>query len=140
MLKAFQNDFDLYGPVWLQVTLVIETIIVGYVNFKVDHSAHTAITTSSDNKDAVVVQANSTERFHMSSLYSLFMMVIVFYNMCPAGIYLYYKCGLKSTSLKFLRLYSIFAYSGVGYLPAVLLTLLPFNLLKWVAVLLAFGN
>jgi len=124
--------------------LVIETIIVGYVNFKVGHSAHTTSTsvTSSEGKDVIVHEVDTTpaEKFHMSSLYSLFLMVALFYNLAPAGIYLYCKCGLKSTSLKFLRLFSIFAYSGVGYLPCVLLTLIPSDGIKWIVMFLAFGN
>jgi hypothetical protein len=68
------------------------------------------------------------------------MFVAFFSSICPAGIYLYSRMGLLSANVKFLRLFAIFGYSMVSYLPAILLTLLNFNLLKWLFVGLGFVN
>jgi len=68
------------------------------------------------------------------------MMVLFFSTICPAGIYLYSRMGLLSANVKFLRLYAIFGYSTISYLPAILLTLIDHTLFKWLLIGLALVN
>jgi hypothetical protein len=34
------DSLDLYGPIWIMITLIVEIAIVGYVNNVIDASAH----------------------------------------------------------------------------------------------------
>jgi hypothetical protein len=78
--------------------------------------------------------------FKIGTVYSCFMFVAFFSAICPAGIYLYSRMGLLSANVKFLRLYAIFGYSAISYLPAILLTLINNSMLSWIFIALAFTN
>ena len=66
--------------------------------------------------------------------------MLVFFTAAPAIIYLYARLKLLDSSTKFWRLYSTLGYTYVSYIPAIALTLVGVNILKWLFILLALGN
>ena len=66
--------------------------------------------------------------------------MIALHTMGPLVIYLYFRVALLSGSLKFLRLFAVFGYASSSYIPAVLLTLIPVNGVKWAVIGVAFVN
>lgn len=126
MRQAERPDFDLYGPSWLMVTLIVEVSIVGYINRNVN-------VMFGDSELAL-------HNFSMSTVNSIFSFMLFFFCAAPAGIYLFSRVKLLDSSTKFLRFYSLLGYSFVSYLPAVLLTLVSVNVLKWLFIILALTN
>ena len=123
-------DYDLYAPLWLMITLVVECSIVGYFNqsvtnyFKVHEHAEEAI----------------AEAFSMSSLSNLFAFMALFFTASPFFVYLFARLKLLDGETKVLRLFSALGYSYASYVPAIALTLVNIGSLKWLFVGLAMVN
>uniref|UniRef100_A0A7S3MIY0 Uncharacterized protein n=1 Tax=Favella ehrenbergii TaxID=182087 RepID=A0A7S3MIY0_9SPIT len=60
--------------------------------------------------------------------------------MPPLAIYFFARLKLLDASTKFWRLFSTLGYSYASYVPAILLTLIGIDFLKWIFVALACGN
>lgn len=36
MMFSDGNDIDLYGPIWIMITLIVEIAVVGFINYQID--------------------------------------------------------------------------------------------------------
>ena len=107
------------------ITLVVECSIVGYLN----HS----ITSWSTGVD-------TAEVFAVSHVSRLFIFLLIFFTAAPMAVYLFARLKLLDGTTKFLKLYSALGYSYVSYVPAIMLTLIGINSVKWVLILAALFN
>ena len=119
-------DFDLYVPTWLMVTLVVEVAIIGYINHNLTSWAAGTL--------------DSTEVFAASRVSNLFFFMLFFFTAAPLGVYLFARLKLLDGNTKFLKLYSALGYSYVSYVPAIALTLIGLQFIKWLAISAALGN
>jgi len=110
------------------VTLVVEISIIGYVNRSVGLHQKSQL------------ELMTIDNFSMLTVSHLFTFTLTFFCAAPAIIYMYARLKLLDSSTKFLRLFSLLGYSFVSYVPAVALTILPMNSLKWLFLLVACGN
>ena len=123
-------DFDLYVPFWLMITLVVECSIIGllnkYVNawFEDDYDANNFLNV----------------QFSSATITNLFLFLIVFFTMPPLAIYFFARVKLMDGSTKFWRLFSALGYSYASYVPAIMLTIIGINFIKWILIALACGN
>lgn len=115
---------DLYGPVWICMTLV----------FLLAVTSNTSKYLKTDSAD---VEYDIT---HLASAFS----ILVFFTFgIPVFLYLLFKCVVLSTatqeisastvaSANLVELISIYGYSLVPYIPATILCLVPSIMLEWV--------
>ena len=76
----------------------------------------------------------------MGTITNLFIFLAVFFTLPPLAIYLFARLKLLDGSTKYWRLYAALGYSYASYVPAILLTIIGINVLKWLFVALACGN
>ena len=119
-------DFDLYVPTWLMITLVVECSIVGYFNQSI--SAYFS------------PKVDDVEIYVIGHISSTFFFMLIFFLAAPLAIYLFARVKLLDGGTKFLKLYSALGYSYASYVPAILITLLGVDYIKWLAIILALVN
>ena len=123
-------DFDLYAPFWLMITLVVECSIIGLLNKHINAFL-------ADDYDA-----NNLLNVHFSMLTvcNLFTYFCVFFFLPPLAVYFFARLKLLDSSTKYLRLFAALGYSYASYVPAILLTLVGVEFVRWIIILLACFN
>ena len=112
------------------MTLIVECSIIGMMNMLV--SAYFA--GDYDKNNYLNVQ------FSPGTVFNLFIFFGIFFYLPPFAIYMFARIKLLDSSTKYLRLFSALGYSYASYIPAILLTLIGVNLLKWVFISVACFN
>ena len=107
------------------ITLIVECAIIGYINHSIS---------------AWYEGIEAAELYTISHVSSLFIFLIIFFTAAPLAVYLFARIKLLDGNTKFLKLYSALGYSYVSYVPAVLLTLIGINSIKWLLILIALFN
>lgn len=107
------------------ITLVVECSIIGYFNRSIADWAN--------GLDVV-------EAYAFSHVSNLFFFLFIFFTAAPLAVFLFARLKLLDGTTKFLRLYSALGYSYVSYVPAVLLTLIGINSVKWAVIIAALFN
>jgi len=112
------------------VTLIVECSIIGLLNQYI--SAYFA--NDYDANDFLNV------KFSATTITTLSFFLIAFFTMPPLAIYFFARIKLLDSSTKFWRLFSALGYSYASYVPAILLTLIGIEFIKWILVSLACLN
>ena len=73
-------------------------------------------------------------------MFNLFTFFLVFFTLPPLAIYIFARIKLLDGSTKYLRLFAALGYSYASYVPAILLTTIGVNVLKWLFLAIACGN
>ena len=123
-------DFDLYAPIWLLMTLVVEVVIVGLFNRYVN-----AYFEGDYDKDNLL-----NVKFSAGTISNCFIFMCVFFMLPPLAIYTFARLKLLDGSTKYWRLFAALGYSYASYVPAILLSIIGINILKWILIGLACGN
>ena len=112
------------------ITLVVECSIIGLLNKHIN--AYLA-----EDYDA-----NSLLNVHFSMLTvcNLFTYFSVFFFLPPLAVYFFARLKLLDSSTKYLRLFAALGYSYASYVPAILLTLVGVEFIRWIVILLACFN
>jgi hypothetical protein len=76
----------------------------------------------------------------MLSVWSLFLFMTVFFFAAPIIVFFFARVKLLDGQTKFWKVFSALGYSYASYVPAILLTLVNINLLKWLLILAALFN
>jgi hypothetical protein len=126
-------DYDLYVPLWMMITLVVECSIIG--NFNQNLADY--FREGKDGKDSVQVMAKS---FSPSSIWNLFLFISFFFTIAPFGVYLFARIKMLDGETQFLKLFSALGYSYISYVPAIALTLVNIGTMKWALIALAVMN
>lgn len=127
---------ELYGPLWILVTLVVEFLILGNVanlltielgenNANKGTNPPTLLNMNSNDSLRKIV----TMSFALTSFFLLvpFILYMVFRSRCP-----------PSAEISFMRFFSVYAYSMAVFIPVTALyTVIDFNRVRW--LLLASG-
>lgn len=123
-------DFDLYTPIWLMCTLVVECSIVGLLNRYVNAYF------------AGDYDANNFLNVHFSvlTICNLFAFFGVFFTVPPLAIYFFARLKLLDGTTKYLRLFAALGYSYISYVPAILLTIIGISIVKWILIGVACFN
>ena len=123
-------DFDLYVPIWLMCTLVVECSIIGLLNSYVN--AYFA--GDYDANDLLNVH------FSVQTIFNLFIFFGIFFSVPPLAVYIFARLKLLDGTTKYLRLFAALGYSYVSYVPAILLTIIGVNIVKWIVIGVACVN
>ena len=121
-----EQKYDLYGPIWIVLTLNILISICGNLAGYLDY-----VTT---DEDQLVYKAEVAKVTSSASFLTAYFLLV------PAGLYFAFKIlGEAEHMPKYFYLVSVYGYSFAPYLPAVILYVLPFNTMKWAVLLFAGG-
>lgn len=112
------------------ITLVVECSIIGMINMVVNAYFD-------DEYDA---NKFLDVQFSPGTIFNLFFFFGIFFTLPPFAIYMFARIKLLDSSTKYLRLFAALGYSYVSYVPAILLTIIGVNFLKWIFIALACGN
>ena len=112
------------------ITLVVECSIIGLLNRYI--SAY--MTSDYD--------ANNFLNVHFSfvTICNLMIFLSIFFFLPPFAIYMFARIKLLDGSTKYLRLFAALGYSYASYVPAILLTLISIDILKWIFISVACFN
>ena len=112
------------------ITLVVECSIIGLLNRYI--SAY--MTSDYD--------ANNFLNVHFSfvTICNLMIFLSIFFFLPPFAIYMFARIKLLDGSTKYLRLFAALGYSYASYVPAILLTLISIDILKWTFISVACFN
>ena len=123
-------DYDLYGPIWLMNTLVVECSIMIYLNH---HISQFMSATSS-------LQLDFESNFSVSRVSNLFFFFFACFVLAPAAIYLFARIRLLDGNTHFFRLFSIFGYSFAPYVPAIAFSIINVRPLVSLVILAACAS
>ena len=111
-------------------TLVVECSIIGllnsYVNayFAGDYDANELLNV----------------HFSVQTIFNLFIFLGIFFSVPPLAVYIFARLKLLDGTTKYLRLFAALGYSYVSYVPAILLTIIGVNIVKWIVIGVACAN
>lgn len=143
---------ELYGPLWIIITLVVELIILGHV------AALLKIEMSPDDKldpellDQLALRFGGSAAFDVSKInanetlrkiVTLTFVVVSYFLIVPFCIYMVFRSSAPpSSETSFMRFFMLYAYSMAVFIPAAGLytLLLDFSRAQWLMLVLAFGS
>lgn len=111
-------------------TLVVECSIIGllnkYVNayFDGDYDANNFLNV----------------HFSVLTICNLLIFLAIFFTVPPLAIYFFARLKLLDSTTKYLRLFAALGYSYISYVPAILLTIVGINIVKWILIGVACFN
>ena len=112
------------------VTLVVECSIIGLLNRYIN----AYLAGDYDANNFLNVQ------FSVSTVSNFTIFLSIFFILPPLAIYFFARLKLLDGSTKFWRIFAALGYSYASYVPAILLTLIAINFLKWIFVGVACLN
>lgn len=112
------------------ITLVVECSIIGLLNRHID--AYMAADYDANNLLNV--------HFSMLTVTNLFFFLSVFFFLPPLAVYFFARLKLLDSTTKYLRLFAALGYSYASYVPAILLTLVGIEAVRWLVIALACFN
>ena len=112
------------------ITLVVECSIIGLLNKHIN--AYLAADYDANNLLNV--------HFSMLTVCNLFTYFSIFFFLPPLAVYFFARLKLLDSSTKYLRLFAALGYSYASYVPAILLTLIGLEVVRWIVILLACFN
>ena len=78
--------------------------------------------------------------FSMLTICNLLIFLSIIFFVPPFAIYMFARIKLLDGSTKYLRLFAALGYSYASYVPAILLTLISIDILKWTFISVACFN
>ena len=112
------------------ITLVVECSIIGLLNRYI--TAYMVNDYDANNFLNV--------HFSMLTICNLLIFLSVFFFLPPFAIYMFARIKLLDGSTKYLRLFAALGYSYASYVPAIMLTLISIDVLKWTFISVACFN
>eukprot|EP00347_Sterkiella_histriomuscorum_P018231 403346293 len=120
-----EDRIDLYGPVWIMLTLIVEIAIVGFIDYQID------ITTA-----ALELKAGKINTAFIT--YSLLKVAraafvcIAYFVTNPLLLLLLIKYVLWIPEVQYLWIFSIYGYSFTIFVITTALNVVPIEWMKWV--------
>lgn len=109
-------DYELYGPIWIYLTLVIEFVILGHMtNYLADSAKHLQV-----NSELVALLSKKTADQSLKRIMKISFFLGVFYFGVPFVTYLMFK-SKQAMEISYVQQLALTSYSYVVLIPASLL-------------------
>ncbi len=121
-----EDKVDLYGPIWIMLTLIVEIAVVGFINYHIDVATM-----------AIEVKGGKIPTQHMA-YYSLTkiaragFVVIAYFLLNPLLLMLIIKYVLMIPEMQYLWLFAVYGYSFTIFIITTVLNVVPIDWLRWV--------
>jgi hypothetical protein len=126
MLFEEDDRVDLYGPIWIMLTLIVEIAIVGFINYQID-----VATMAIELKGGVIPHYNSAY-YSLTKIARAAFVCIAYFIANPFLIMLLIKYVLMIEEVQFLWLFAIYGYSFTIFVITTALNVIPMEWLRWV--------
>ena len=129
-----EETYDIYGPIWIMITLVVEMTIVGFINYQIDVETM-----------MYEIKHGSIPTGYMS-LYSLdrvavagFIM-IAYFILNPLMLLLLAKYVVWIQYIEYTYIFSIYGYCFTSFIVGIALTVIPTTWMNWAVLIYAGVN
>jgi hypothetical protein len=126
MLFDDDDNVDLYGPIWIMLTLIVEIAVVGFINYHID-----VATMAIELKGGVLPHYN-TAYYSLTKIARAAFVCIAYFIANPFLIMLLIKYVLMIDEVQFLWLFAIYGYSFTIFVITTALNVIPLDWLRWV--------
>jgi hypothetical protein len=126
MLFDDEDRVDLYGPIWIMLTLIVEIAIVGFVNYHID-----VATMAIELKGGVIPHYQSAY-YSLTKIARAAFVCIAYFIANPFLLLLLIKYVLMIPEIEFLWLFAIYGYSFTIFVITTILNVIPMDWLRWV--------
>mmetsp|Transcript_3361 Transcript_3361/g.5622 ORF Transcript_3361/g.5622 Transcript_3361/m.5622 type:complete len:181 (+) Transcript_3361:818-1360(+) len=111
-INQYRSDnVELYGPLWIFVTLVIEFIILGYMSNTIEVQKE-----SSKNFEMMAFLAQKATDRSLKRIMKILFLFNCFYLGMPFGSYLMFK-GRNAIEVTFVQQLAVFSYAYAPFVP-----------------------
>lgn len=126
MLFDDDDRVDLYGPIWIMLTLIVEIAVVGFINYQID-----VATMAIELKGGVIPRYNSAY-YSLTKIARAAFVCIAYFIANPFLLMLLIKYVLMIDEVQFLWLFAIYGYSFTIFVITTALNVIPMEWLRWV--------
>jgi hypothetical protein len=123
------DSVDLYGPIWIMITLIVEIAIVGYINNVIDSSTY-EMQFKQVTKGNQVVNA-SYAYYSLQKVARSSFVIFAYFLVVPLLNMLMIKYVLNIDEVNYLWLFGIYGYSYTIFLVTSALNIIPLDWLRW---------
>jgi hypothetical protein len=121
-----EDKIDLYGPIWIMITLIVEIAIVGFISYQID-----VATLTIELKGGKIPLNNMTE-YSMLKVARTGFVCVAYFLINPLIMMLLIKYVLWVPDVEFLWLFAIYGYSFTIFIVTTALNVVPIEWLRWV--------
>lgn len=126
MLFDDDDKVDLYGPIWIMLTLIVEIAIVGFINYQID-----VATMAIELKGGVIPQG-SMATYSLTKIARAGFVCIAYFLLNPLLMLLLIKYVLMVPQVQYIWLFAIYGYSFTIFVITTVLNVVPLEWLRWV--------
>lgn len=127
---------DLYGPIWITMTLVFFVAVTSNISIYVHHSSSSSKHALSDVVSESPVEAEDEWDYDINHLLRATSILYSFSLLLPFLLYLVFRV-LGITSLPLVELICLYGYSLVPYLPSTWICIAPYGWIQWLSLLIS---
>lgn len=126
--RIFQNGiYDLYGPLWIMISLIVEIAIVGFIDFEVD-----VLQVARDIKNGIPPPEGYVSTYSLEKVATATFVIVAYFLVNPLMVLLITKYVLFIHEMRFLWVFAIYGYSFTIFLFTTILVIIPVEWLRWV--------
>lgn len=119
------DNYDLYGPIWIMITLIIEITIVGFINYQID--VETMMFEIKHGK----TPTNYLSLYSLEKVGRAAFVMIGYFILNPLMLYLLAKYVVWVQYIEYTWIFCIYGYSFTTFIITTALTVVPVSWMNW---------
>lgn len=121
-----EDKVDLYGPIWIMLTLIVEIAVVGFINYQID-----VATMAIELKGGKIPQQNMAY-YSLTKIARAGFVCVAYFILNPLLLMLLIKYVMMIHEVQYIWLFSIYGYSFTIFVITTVLNVVPLEWLRWV--------
>lgn len=121
-----EDRVDLYGPLWIMLTLIVEIAVVGFINYQID------VATMAIELKGGKIPTQMMAYYSLTKIARAGFVCIAYFILNPLLLMLLIKYVLMVPQIQFLWLFAIYGYSFTIFIITTVLNVVPLDWLRWV--------
>lgn len=121
-----EDKIDLYGPIWIMITLIVEIAIAGYVVYQIEE-----FTLPLEYKNSRIDVSKYTF-YNLEKVARAGFVCLGYFIINPLMVLLLVKYILWVSDIEYLWIFAVYGYSFTVFIIATALSMVPIDWLKWV--------
>jgi hypothetical protein len=122
---------DLYGPIWIMITLIVEIAIVGFIN----HHIELATLEIEALQGHLSNQSRSYAYYSLEKVARTAFVVYFYFMLNPLLVMLITRYTMEIPDVSYLWLFGVYGYSFTVFILTTVLNVVPLEWLRWALVL-----
>lgn len=120
-----EDRVDLYGPVWIMITLIVEIAIVGFVNYHIEQA------TMAIELQGGMMPTHSLAYYSLEKVARSAFVIYFYFVLNPLLLLLIIKYVMNVAEVQYLWLFGIYGYSYTIFVLTTALNVVPLEWLRW---------